>query len=160
MENPQKLDNRTDTPGVTILPPVGFLALFGLGAGIEALFPLALPFYINEWLGLCLMIMGLIIGFLPVFKFVAIGNDLRPNKPSNHFIAQGLFRFTRNPMYLGAVIGFLGISILFQSLWLLVSSLLIMLYLESYVIPREEAYMARTYGKTYRDYCIKVRRWL
>jgi protein-S-isoprenylcysteine O-methyltransferase Ste14 len=63
-------------------------------------------------------------------------------------------------MYLGGSAWFLGIGLLVGSLWMLAAYIPLGLYLSLYVIPREEAYMERTFGDTYGAYCRNVRRWI
>lgn len=149
-----------DSPGIKVPPPIFLLLTFGSFIGAEQLAPAPLPIEVSQWWGLPLMIIGLVIALSAVMKFLMAGNDLDPNKPSNAFVVSGFYRVTRNPMYLGAVISFLGTVFLIQSLWLLLATLTIALYFERYVIPCEEAYMKRRYGKDYNDYCLKVRKWM
>jgi len=63
-------------------------------------------------------------------------------------------------MYLGGSLFFLGIALVAGSYWLVVAYIPLFVYFKTYVIPREEAYMSRTYGEAYRTYCRLVGRWL
>ena len=69
-------------------------------------------------------------------------------------------RFTRNPIYLGMVLGLIGLAIAFNSLWLLKTLVPFALVIRYGVITREEAYLERKFGDVYRRYRARVRRWL
>ena len=68
--------------------------------------------------------------------------------------------FTRNPIYLGMVLGLIGLAIAFNSLWLLMTLVPFALVIRYGVITREEAYLERKFGDVYRRYRARVRRWL
>ena len=72
----------------------------------------------------------------------------------------GPYRLTRNPIYLGMVLGLIGLAIAFNSLWLLMTLALFALVIRYSVITREEAYLERKFGDVYRRYRARVRRWL
>jgi len=75
-------------------------------------------------------------------------------------VAAGAYRFTRNPVYLGMVLGLIGLAIAFNSLWLLMALVPFALVIRYGVITREEAYLERKFGDVYRRYRARVRRWL
>ena len=93
-------------------------------------------------------------------KFKRSGTNVPTNRPAIVIVVRGVYRFSRNPMYLGGSGFFLGIALIAGSLWLVAAYIPLGLYLGLYVIPREEAYMARAYGDDYRAYCRRVRRWI
>jgi protein-S-isoprenylcysteine O-methyltransferase Ste14 len=66
----------------------------------------------------------------------------------------------RNPIYLGMVLGLIGLAIAFNSLWLLMTLVPFALVIRYGVITREEAYLERKFGDVYRRYRARVRRWL
>ena len=72
----------------------------------------------------------------------------------------GPYRFTRNPIYLGMVLGLLGLTIALNSLWLLLTLVPFALVIRYGVVAREEAYLERKFGDDYRRYRARVRRWL
>jgi protein-S-isoprenylcysteine O-methyltransferase Ste14 len=75
-------------------------------------------------------------------------------------VETGPYRFTRNPIYLGMVLGLIGLAIAFNSLWLLVTLVPFALVIRYAVITREEAYLERKFGEVYLAYKSRVRRWL
>ena len=66
--------------------------------------------------------------------------------------------FTRNPIYLGMMLGLTGLAIAFNSLWLLMTLVPFALVIRYGVIAREEAYLERKFGDVYRRYRARVRR--
>ena len=86
----------------------------------------------------------------------ARGND----QPTLAIVTHGVYRFTRNPIYLGMVLGQTGLAIGFDSLWILGTLIPYYLVLRYGVVAREEAYLARKFGGVYLDYKSRVRRWL
>jgi protein-S-isoprenylcysteine O-methyltransferase Ste14 len=86
----------------------------------------------------------------------------RAHPPADHDYREDwpLPRFTRNPIYLGMVLGLIGLAIAFNSLWLLMTLVPFALVIRYGVITREEAYLERKFGDGYRRYRARVRRWL
>lgn len=81
----------------------------------------------------------------------------RAHQPADH---DHRGRFTRNPIYLGMVLGLIGLAIAINSLWLLMTLVPFALVIRYGVITREEAYLERKFGDVYRHYRARVRRWL
>ena len=75
-------------------------------------------------------------------------------------VTNGVYRFTRNPMYLGMATVCFGISLFLLSMPAGILTCLSIAIIDRAVIPREEAYLFRQFGDTYRDYQANVRRWL
>jgi protein-S-isoprenylcysteine O-methyltransferase Ste14 len=88
------------------------------------------------------------------------GSNVPTNRPTTSIVDTGPYRFTRNPIYLGMMLGLVGLAIAFDSLWPLVALVPFALVIRYGVIAREEAYLERTFGEVYRRYRARVRRWL
>jgi protein-S-isoprenylcysteine O-methyltransferase Ste14 len=82
------------------------------------------------------------------------------NLPTTTIVDTGPYRFTRNPIYLGMVLGLIGLAIALNSLWLLLTLVPFAVVIRYGVIAREEAYLERKFGDVYRRYRARVRRWL
>ena len=80
--------------------------------------------------------------------------------PTTTIVDAGPYRFTRNPIYLGMIVGLIGLAIAFDSLWLLVALMPFALVIRYGVVAREEAYLERKFGDVYRRFRSRVRRWL
>jgi protein-S-isoprenylcysteine O-methyltransferase Ste14 len=81
-------------------------------------------------------------------------------RPARQLITFGPYQFSRNPMYVGFVSMYFGLSLLANTLWPLVFLPAVIALLVWIVISREERYMRSTFGAEYDAYCRRVRRWL
>ena len=109
-------------------------------------------------IGIALVGAGLIAAAL--LQFRKAGNDPEPWKPDAAFVAQGLYRFSRNPMYLGMALLHLGIALALDSLGALLTWPVASVLIDRLVIAREERHLARRFGPEYQEYRRNVRRWL
>jgi protein-S-isoprenylcysteine O-methyltransferase Ste14 len=88
------------------------------------------------------------------------GSNVPTRLPTTTIVDTGPYRFTRNPIYLGMVLGLIGLAIASNSLWLLLTLVPFVLVIRYGVVAREEAYLQRKFGDAYRRYRSRVRRWL
>ncbi len=72
----------------------------------------------------------------------------------------GAYRLSRNPMYTGLAVTYLGLALLFGSWWPLILWPLVIVAVRQLVIRPEERYLTQRFGQTYTDYQSRVRRWL
>lgn len=86
-------------------------------------------------------------------------NPMTPQRSSS-VVSTGVYRFTRNPMYLGMVFFLLAWAVYLSSAWALLGVPLFMAYISRFQIQPEESALADRFGKSYTDYCARVRRWL
>ena len=82
------------------------------------------------------------------------------NKPTTTIVANGPYRFTRNPIYIGMFLGQTGLAIGLDNLWVLAALVPFYLVIRYGVVAREEAYLERKFGDVYLGYKSRVRRWL
>ena len=80
--------------------------------------------------------------------------------PPKMLATEGLFRFTRNPMYVGATLTIIGQAILFESPTILLLAILIWLLLHLLVVYYEEPNLRKRFGKLYEEYARAVPRWI
>ncbi|CCK81331.1 methyltransferase family protein [Desulfobacula toluolica] len=152
-----------DSPNVNLMPPTVFFICLLAGGVLEFIYPHNIDILsasANLMTGIFIGIGGFIFMYIGHEKFKKTGTNVSTNLPATELVVQGTYRFTRNPMYLGGSIFFIGIGLAAGSLWILAAYLPLFLYLSYYVIPHEEAYMERTFGEEYIQYCRKVRRWI
>ena len=152
------------TPGVRFPPPLIFLTGLGIGLALEhLLFPWEL---VSPSLLLVLRVLAgafalaaawLLLSALGGFR--RKGNDPRPWREDTAFVEDGIYRHTRNPMYLGMALAYIALTLAFNSLWPLLTLGPVLFVIRHYVIGREEAYLAQRFGQTYADYCQRVGRW-
>ncbi|MDR2877557.1 MAG: isoprenylcysteine carboxylmethyltransferase family protein [Chromatiales bacterium] len=86
-------------------------------------------------------------------------NPMAPQKTSA-IVDIGIYRFTRNPMYLGMMFMLCGWAMHLSSLWLLCGPLVFLLYIDRFQIVPEERALSSRFGKEYEAYRRRVRRWL
>jgi len=144
-----------------VRPPLVYLASIGTGSLLEFRWPLPfLPNEISAPLGGLLLVVAAVLFFSSIGRFRAAGTPVPGNKPTTVIVRTGLYRFSRNPIYLAFSLLQLGIASWVNSLWLictLIAAVALMAYI---VIPREERYLERRFGAEYLDYKASVRRWL
>ncbi len=154
-------DHRADNPGVRVPPPLIPLAAIGIGYGLQRVWTLAPP----DWagrpiLGWALVGAGvaiLIASWVQVFR---AKTNIRPDKPSSAIIRTGLYRFSRNLIYVSFVMLQAGIGLLMSNPWVVVLVPVSLILLNKTVIAREEAYLERAFGENCLAFKRAVRRWL
>ncbi len=82
-----------------------------------------------------------------------------PGRASNRLITRGPYRFSRNPMYVGLSLAYLGEAGLLHQIWPVLLLPLTIAYINWVVIPVEEARLKEVFALDYQTYCAKVRRW-
>jgi protein-S-isoprenylcysteine O-methyltransferase Ste14 len=83
-----------------------------------------------------------------------------PGKTSSRLVTWGPYRFSRNPMYVGLVLAYMGEAGILRQFWPLILLPLIVTYLNCVVIPVEEARLVEAFGSEYEQYRAMVRRWI
>jgi protein-S-isoprenylcysteine O-methyltransferase Ste14 len=152
-----------DGAAVRFPPPLIYLIAVIAGGLLHYFvfpFPLALPLTVRVGLAVLAALIGLAIirGAFGLFR--RTGQDPKPWMSTPEVIATGIYRFTRNPMYLGMALIQLSIGIGLGNGWIvaLLPPALVMIHLTA--IRHEEAYLERKFGETYTRYKASVRRWL
>lgn len=115
---------------------------------------------ITRILGAALLVVGVAIVIWAQLIFHREHTTTDPSQTSLKLITWGPYRFTRNPMYIGLFLAFIGIDGILTFVWSLILLLPVLYYVNWIVIPVEETQLMKTFGKTYEDYCKKVRRWI
>jgi len=155
--------DQPDSPGVNFVPPVMFVLCLAGGIGVELWLRRDLNLLPREamlYAGIAIAVAGFLFQGAGWSGFKRRGAEIKTNRPAPAIVTSGAYRLSRNPMYVGFVAMLLGAGIAADSLPMLIGALVMFLYLDWYVIAREERYMSRTFGQAYEAYCRKVRRWL
>ena len=93
--------------------------------------------------------------------FVAQGKGTpAPIEPPKNFVATGLYRFLRNPMYFGAILTVFAEALFFRSAWLLLYATILWLALHSATVLFEEPQLESRFGDSYRQYKAGTPRWI
>jgi protein-S-isoprenylcysteine O-methyltransferase Ste14 len=151
-----------DAPNVSIHPPTLFFAALVLGYLIR-LFAggsLPIPRAFAEGFGGLLVIVGLGVVMAAIRSFVEAGENPRPATPSQTLLTKGLYRHSRNPIYLGMVLFGVGFGVATSNLWIVVATLAAGVIINFFVITKEEDYLERRFGEDYAAYKRLVRRWI
>jgi protein-S-isoprenylcysteine O-methyltransferase Ste14 len=89
-----------------------------------------------------------------------LGTSPDPRKPSTALSTNGAFAYSRNPIYVAMTGLYLGISLIINSLWLVLFLIPTLFLMQWGVIVREERYLSAQFGEAYTEYTQRVRRWL
>lgn len=156
------MTRRTDTPGI-IPPPLifaaGLLAAWAL-TNLIADPGLGVDWGIRRYIAFGLIAAGLLIDGAGAGQFRRIGTRAEPWKPTTALATDGLYRFSRNPIYIGFALMYLGFAIAMDSLIAVALLLPCLVAVDRCAIAREEVYLSRKFGPEYEAYKKKVRRWL
>ena len=154
----------TGTAGLIARPPLLFLAALLIGFALDRLLRLPLPapgIDLVLWIiGGSLILIGLALATAGIRNFSRAGTPVRSIKPTRALVTTGIHGWTRNPIYLGIFLLYGGIGVAAQSPWTLILTLPLAITIRYGVVAREEAYLERRFGDAYRDYKVRVRRWL
>jgi len=153
--------NEKDNPSVIAPPPLIFLSGLLVGGFISWLYPFAfLPTTFSIIAGVLLALVGL--GFIAAafVKMRRARTNVEPWKPTTAIIDDGVYGISRNPIYLGMILIYLGVSFLFNSFWFLPPLAPVLFLMRHGVILREERYLERKFGGEYLDYKNRVGRWI
>lgn len=112
------------------------------------------------WVGIPIIVLGLVIAQWHARLFKKRGTNINTFKDPEILITDGMYRFTRNPMYLGFVVSLFGLWVVLGSATPFLALLGFFLLTNYWYIPIEERAMLRKFGASYQDYQGRVRRWL
>lgn len=116
---------------------------------------------IMQWLGLLVGVAGAVLAIRCATDFVRFGHGTpAPIDPPKKLVTTGLYRYSRNPMYMGMVCLLLGEAILFRSLHLWIYTGMVAIGFHAYILLYEEPALRRRFGESYLEYCRTVPRWV
>jgi protein-S-isoprenylcysteine O-methyltransferase Ste14 len=148
-------------PGLKFPPPLLPLTLIGIGYLVGKWWPLPITEESGLWLtGLILVVASLCLASIAVFQFFHAKTHLEPWQPTSFVIQSGIFRYSRNPIYLTFCIATLGGGLMLNSWWVVGAVLPLAGLLQRLVIRREEVYLEQKFGESYLAYKRSVRGWL
>lgn len=111
---------------------------------------------------LILLAAGAAIGLAGIWSFRKARTTVNPWRPhaSSRLVVSGIYRYTRNPMYLALMLALAGWGLWLANLWALLLGFVFVPYMNRFQIRPEERALERLFGQSFRDYCRRVRRWL
>lgn len=145
-------------------PPLVYLVALVAGIGLHALYPL-------PWLHGLLAELLFAIGWIALLACAALWitairamkaaqTTINPNGVPEKLLTGGPFAVSRNPLYLANTLLLIAIGLIVGSIWFILAALLAGFATRKLAIEREEKIMAQKFGKKYRDYAKRVRRWI
>ncbi len=144
-----------------IMPPTYFIILFVLSIALNFIFPIKEIVYAPfTFLGIIAIGFGIVMNLWSVSLFKKRNTTVIPHGTPTSLTTSGPFRITRNPIYLGMTAILLGIAIFLGSLVTFVFPIIFVVIIHTRFIPMEEKNLERIFGKKYKDYKRKVRRWI
>jgi len=152
----------TDGANVRFPPPLIYLAGIALGMAAQRLLhlpDLGLAPVTRNVAGGALDLIGFLLMFAGAGLFMRKRTAIIPFKPASTLVTSGILGWTRNPMYLGMAVFYVGLSIMLNSIASLVLLPLVLAVVQTQVIAREEAYLERAFGAEYLVYKSRVGRW-
>ncbi len=146
----------------SIPPPLWALLLLAATYGLSLLPGFnTLPVWPTRPFGLVVIIAALAILFSAMAQFRFANTQLLANSPTNNaLVTGGIFKITRNPMYLAMTMFCIGGAMWFGRPIMLLAPALMFTVANWVFIPFEEAKMRRQFGEAFDAYCQRVRRWI
>ena len=156
MKNPIRLLMHVPVPWV-------FVLTYFVGVGLESVRRSTIPPTVAQVCtitGGVLFVAGGVVAGWGLWIFRKAGTTTVPGKLSVKLVTWGPYRFTRNPMYVGLVLAYLGEAGLLKQIWPVVVLPLTIAYVNWTVIPVEEARLKEVFRDEYEQYRSRVRRWI
>jgi protein-S-isoprenylcysteine O-methyltransferase Ste14 len=151
----------TDHAQVALPPPLIFLGYLVSALLLQWAVPFPLPWLVPlRILGGLLLVLGFILDASAVREMRRLHTTPDPRQPVAALVTSGPYRFTRNPIYLGFLLVYLGFTLLAGTLWGLLLSPFLVGTVTRWIIHAEEAYLGEKFENDYTDYLSRVRQWI
>jgi protein-S-isoprenylcysteine O-methyltransferase Ste14 len=157
-------ENAQNAPMRFPLPAVLLAGAIGIGMLGNALYPL--PWVgrplsdVLMMIGAITMLAGLAVIFAAIRRMTRERTTVRPDRPAHRLVTDGIFAVSRNPIYLGMAMGVFGLAFLTGASWFILTGIAFCLILQKLAIEPEERHLDERFGKRFRDYRKRVRRWI
>lgn len=151
-----------ESPRIYVPPPLIFGGTLLIGLALDGRLSTSIPpsALWLKFLAAAILIAGLYPIIVALGLFRQKSTRPEPWQPATALVTGGIYRVTRNPMYLGMAAIYAGIALLFLSPVAGVLLLPVVAIIDRLVIAREETYLARRFGAAYDTYRQSVRRWI
>jgi protein-S-isoprenylcysteine O-methyltransferase Ste14 len=154
---------KKDSPGILIPPPLVYVVIYLLSMLIQNMVPLDRSFFFSTIaanLAIVFILLSVVFCITAFIQFIRSKNAIVPIRSASSLQTTGIYSLTRNPMYFGLLMLYLGLAISKGNWWTLMLTPLLILIVQVFIIKREEAYLERAFGQDYCDYKKRVRRWI
>ncbi len=151
--------------GVHFPPPFVYAIGFLIGYGLDrrdrlSIAPSAAGAHTFTMAGWVLAALSVLVAGSALAQFVRAHTAILPHRPARTLVVTGIYRFTRNPMYLSLTMLYVGAALLIDSWWPVMLLPLVLVVIDRAIIVREERYLAAAFPVTYAEYRRRVRRWM
>jgi protein-S-isoprenylcysteine O-methyltransferase Ste14 len=161
--------NDTDRANTLPWAPILYAMALLLPWLLETVVPLPLPSAganvdriagdIAVGLGWALIATGIVVAYLAIRSFSAVDTPVNPAGKAEKLVTFGLYNRTRNPMYLGALVAFLGLALATGNIWRWLILVPLCLGLHHLAVLREERHLAARFGSDWLAYQARTPRW-
>ena len=145
-------------------PSVLFLITLSLGLLLSWVQPWNFTFYLEykaiRLIGIVLLCTCLILNFLSYRLFKSHFTTHDPFSTPVALIEKGVYALSRNPVYLALVLSQCGLSFIFDTVWIFITSIILFITLDHLIIPNEEKILKRKFKENYVRYKTRTRRWI
>jgi protein-S-isoprenylcysteine O-methyltransferase Ste14 len=150
-----------DNAAVIVRPPFLYIGAFVAVLLLRAFRPLPIldrpP---TRWLGVFTLLLGLALAVRGRRELTAAGTNVSPSRPATTIVSSGPYRLSRNPLYVALTLLFIGLTLAFDTWWGFVVLVPVLIVMHFGVVVREERYLTKKFGESYRQYRANVRRYL
>ena len=151
---------RNENANVVIFPPLLFLLTLIIALIFKLIFPiLSIPKPI-QLIGFILIAIGLVILFIAIRQLNSHRTSIHPDGVTTKIVTNGIFRYSRNPIYVSFTLLYLGIILFMSALIGLFFLIPLLLITQEGIIKREEKYLTEKFKENYIKYKSSVRRWI
>ncbi len=131
-----------------------------LSLALEYFYPTHLWINYNIFFGIIILLTAWVIIYKSKKEFKKYKQKSGPNNDIKEIINTGIYKYSRNPIYLAIIILNVGLSLIFNSVWILIDTLFIAILLNHFLIKKEEKFLENEFGTLYKEYKKKVKRWI
>ena len=156
-------EHEKDGAAVRIAPPFIYLGGVIIGIVLHAfVMPLAIELSLGLRIALAVAagVLSLVLMGDAIKLFRRTGQDPKPWESTPEIVSTGVYRFTRNPMYVGMAVLQIAMGIGLGNWWLIILVPVVLAIVYMIAVRHEEAYLQRKFKDKYLDYKTSVRRWL
>ena len=109
-----------------------------------------------------ILLIGILILIIPISKFIKSKTTIDPIKfkKVNKLVTSGIYKYSRNPMYLGLLLIVISSSILYLNIYSVITPMIFYYWINRFQIKREEIFLTEKFGKEYLLYMTRTRRWI
>ncbi|GMQ74949.1 MAG: isoprenylcysteine carboxylmethyltransferase family protein [Gammaproteobacteria bacterium] len=156
-------DNEKDGAAVRIPPPLVFLGGVIVGVVVHAFvtpLPIGLSAGLRIAIGVTAVVPGLVLMAGAIGLFRRTGQDPKPWKSTPEIVSTGVYRITRNPMYVGMALLQIAIGVGLANWWVIILVPVALSIVHTTAVRHEEVYLERKFEDEFTRYKASVRRWL